>query len=500
LPDATLNRYGAESAAAMTPLHSQPLRGGYLAHPARPSGPAGPAATYRPAFYLTVIFVFVVWARFPEIMDMVTGYALHSARIVMGLAFLATLLFGGDLRAVFSKIGIGLFAFTLWLCVCIPFSVWRGGSVRMLRDFWALSLFSYVIVASAVQGVEQCRKIMYTLAAATVFIEVFTLVIGRAQGGRIALLGGILGNANYLALMLLMGLPFCLFVVRTKPGLPPLKFVCLLMLFCIPVTITATGSRGGLVTLAIMFLLYFMPLPPSQKVVVGIAALVLSVFAIAWSARSALDRFRTIFAGSTPVHLSDSEQSAIDSMGLRKELLFSSLQLTMRHPLLGVGPGMFAVANADYTEETTGRSSYNAWHETHNTFTQLSCEDGLPGLFLYCLTLLFCFKSLLSVEKRARQYPALSSVRHIAFALRLALIAFAGTAMFASNAYAYYFPMLAGLCVAVERASAEQFASQMAAGSEQSVTAPQPGWDPARFQPGTPGGSRARAWKRPLTR
>ena len=27
-----------------------------------------------------------------------------------------------------------------------------------------------------------------------------------------AMLGGTLGNANYLAMMLLMGLPFCLFV------------------------------------------------------------------------------------------------------------------------------------------------------------------------------------------------------------------------------------------------------------------------------------------------
>jgi len=461
----------------MTPLHSQPPRG-------------------RPAFYLTVIFVFVVYARFPEIMDIVTGYALHSARIVMGLALVATLLFGGDLRAVFSKIGISLFAFSLWLCVCIPFSIWRGGSVRMLRDFWALSLFSYVIVASAVQGLEQCRKIMYSLAAATVFIEVFTLVIGRAQGGRIALLGGILGNANYLALMLLMGLPFCLFVVRTKPGLSPLKLVCLLMLFCIPVTIAATGSRGGLLTLAIMFLLYFLPLPPSQKVVVGIVALILSVVAVTLSSRSALDRFRTIFAASTPVNLSESERSAVESMDIRKSLLLSSLQLTMRHPLLGVGPGMFAVANADFIEETTGRPDWNAWHETHNTFTQLSCEDGLPGLFLYCLTLLLCFKSLLSVEKRARRDPALSSVRHIAFALRLALIAFTGTAVFASNGYAYYFPMLAGLCVAVERASAAQSSSQMAA----TPVASQAGWAPAGFRPGMPGGNRATAWNRPPTR
>ena len=75
-------------------------------------------------------------------------------------------------------------------------------------------------------GLEQCRRIMYTLAAATVCIEIIALVMGRVQGGRLALLGDTLGNANYLAMMLLMGVPFCLFVMRTKPGLSPLKFAC----------------------------------------------------------------------------------------------------------------------------------------------------------------------------------------------------------------------------------------------------------------------------------
>ena len=439
----------------MSLLHTQQPLGLKPANAALPSWPANPAPVLRPAFYLTAVFVFVVYGRFPEIMDIVTGSALRSVRIVMVLVLLA-IPFGADLRAAFSKVGLSLMAFTLWMCACVPFSIWRGGSARMLRDSWAISLFSFVIVACAVQGLEQCRRIMYTLAAATVFIEIFTFVSGRVQGGRVALMGGTLGNANYLALILLMGLPFCLFVLRTKPGLSPLKFACLLMLLCTPVTIAATGSRGGLVTLAIMFLLYFWPLPASQKVVVGIVALILSVVAIAWSSRSALDRFKTIFRTSAPVELSGSEKSAMESADLRKELLLASLKLTLQHPVLGVGPGMFSVANANYTETTTGHSDYNAWHDTHNTFTQLSCEDGLPGLFLYCLAMLLCFRIVRSAEKRARQDPALSSLLHMAFALRLALIAFTGTALFAGLAYAYYFPMLAGLCVAVERASAAQ--------------------------------------------
>jgi O-antigen ligase len=219
--------------------------------------------------------------------------------------------------------------------------------------------------------------------------------------------------------------------------------------------------------------MYFVPLPSSQKAVAGIIALILSVIAITWSTRSALDRFRIMFSTSAPVRLSESQQSAMESMELRKELLLSSLQLTLRHPLLGVGPGMFAVANANYVETATGRSNFNAWHETHNTFTQLSVEDGLPGLLLYSLALLFCFKIVRSAEKRVRQNPALPPVvGHMAFALRLALCAFTGTAFFASNAYMYYFPMLAGLCVAFDRATAEQFSSLTRAGLEQPDATP----------------------------
>jgi len=265
------------------------------------------------------------------------------------------------------------------------------------------------------------------------------------------------------------------------------------MILLIPVTVATTGSRGGLVTLVFMFILYFFPLPVSQKLVVGIVALILAVISITWSTRSALDRYRTIFLPSDQVQLTDSERSAIDSMGLRKELIRSSLQLTMRHPLLGVGPGMFAAANADYTAETTGRPSWNAWHETHNTFTQLSCEDGLPGLFLYCLALLLCFKILYKAEKQARQSPQspdLSLVSHMAFALRLALLAFVGTSLFASNAYAYYFPMLAGVCVALERTMSDVLASQ--------VPASAPGARSVLARPGPQmaSGGKSVAWKK----
>src|SRR5579862_5276380 len=170
--DGTLFLRDVQPPDAMIAPDPRPRGGVTYSVPATPAITTAQSASTHPAFYLTIAFVFVVYARFPEILDMVTGSALHLARFLMGLALLTTLLFGSGLRAVFSKVGIGLLAFTAWLCFCVPFSIWRGGSARALRDYWILSLFSFIIIAASVQGVDQVRRLMYTMAAATAFIEI----------------------------------------------------------------------------------------------------------------------------------------------------------------------------------------------------------------------------------------------------------------------------------------------------------------------------------------
>ena len=425
------------------------MSGTTVAIPSATVAPQAPPA--RPAFYLAFVFVFVVFARFPEIMDTFVGTGLHSARIILILSLLATVLTGTFVRAAFSRIGWCMLAFTAWFCLAIPFSIWRGGSFKVLRDEWMFSICAFLIVAAGVQGLEQCRRIMYSLAAAAVFIEMISVLAGRVQQGRLAFLQGTLANANYLAMILLMGLPFCLFVIGNKPGFSLLKIACVITACLVPLTVVATGSRGGLLAMLFMFLLYFLRLPPVQKVAAVIAALLVGFIAVSRSSQSALDRYKTLFGGGGDTRLTASELSAMESSELRKGVLEASLRMTVRHPLLGVGPGMFQVANAKVMDEQ-GLPSWNAWHETHNAFTQISSENGLPAFFLYAAAMYFCFQIVRVARKRARRNPADAALDAPAFALRMSLIAFTGTALFTSIAYSYYFPLLAGLCVALERA------------------------------------------------
>jgi len=408
--------------------------------------------SWQPAFYLAIVYIFATYTRLPEFVPLVAGHSLRLGLIITILAVLGILLSGSLYRIFSSKIVLALTAFTGWIFICTPFSVWRGGSVGQVVA-WCVSVVSLILLAGCIEGAEQCRKAGYAMAVSVLAIEVLSFFLGSTEGvkdaGRFAFVVGTFSNANDFAALLLMGLPFCLLVVRTRRGLSVLKVACFVGIFLIPLSVVRTGSRGGLLALLIMFVLYFFSVPVLQRVPLAIMALLLAVAAVVFSGSGALDRYKTIFrSGDTVYYANATEASAALSTLTRKELFLSSVRLTIQHPLLGVGPGMFQIADAKDAEEQKHPA---AWHQTHNTYTQISCEEGLPALFFYCAALFFCFKATRVVRQGAAAHPVLRPYSDTAFCLRLSLIAFAVTGTFASDAYYFYFPMLAGLCAALER-------------------------------------------------
>ncbi len=75
-------------------------------------------------------------------------------------------------------------------------------------------------------------------------------------------------------------------------------------------------------------------------------------------------------------------------------LLRQSIQMTFEHPIFGVGPGVFAAASWD-ERKRAGIGAGNA-QVTHNTYTQISSETGIPGFFFFIATVFLSFKYTLS--------------------------------------------------------------------------------------------------------
>jgi hypothetical protein len=102
--------------------------------------------------------------------------------------------------------------------------------------------------------------------------------------------------------------------------------------------------------------------------------------------------------------------------------LWRSIEVTLEHPLFGVGPGNFEV--------TSG-----VWHVTHNSYTQMSSEGGIPALVLFIVILSYGFKNL----RRAKRLSGhKKELKLLAKALRGSLAGFVVGAFFASYAYQFF--------------------------------------------------------------
>jgi O-antigen ligase len=175
------------------------------------------------------------------------------------------------------------------------------------------------------------------------------------------------------------------------------------------------------------------------------------VAGLSLTTQSAMDRFKSLVRSSDEMPESAAEASAMASTRSRAELLRRSLVQTARHPLFGVGAGMFMVS--DNNDSILELSRQGLWHVSHNGYTQLSSETGIPGALVYIAAMYLCFRKLRAVEKASRKIASLAAVSDMAFALRLALIAYAFELCFTSSAYECYFPILAALTASFELAA-----------------------------------------------
>ncbi len=385
--------------------------------------------------YLVLAHIFINYSRLPELMYIFIGTSFHIAMAFAVLGSFAVILTASFRRIFSSPITILMLVFTGWMMVCLPFAVWKGGTVLMLKKFWLLSLVTCFMISSMIVTLEDFRKTVYTIAAATLFIVFIGLISGSttAQAGDVGRYGleeGTLKNSNTLAAVLLIGMPFCLIIVwNERRGFR--RIAAALGSVLIVLTVIRTGSRAGLITVAVLTVILFFHVPISKKVLMIMGIVLAGFIGVSLASRSALDRYRTLFSDDDQ-YVSEAELSASRSAAARKRLLVESLILTARHPLFGVGPGDFITA------------SYQ--------------EAMRTGFLLYTSALFLCFRASAFLRRATRPYPELRNIYNMAFALKLSLIAFTITAFFASHAYFVFFPMLAGITASFLRAAKVELA------------------------------------------
>lgn len=366
-------------------------------------------------YWTMVVFSFLYYLR-PG--DIIPGVAyLHLAKVTAFFAVLALLMGANRLRSRTLPLEIKIIcAMFVWMAMSIPFASWKGGSFSVtFIDFGRIVIVSLMLILTVTRLVE-LRRLLFVQALGVCFMTIAAVMVNNRMQGRLAGIGdGLLSNPNDLAMNISLNWPLCLFFLLTVRGV--LKkalwsFAMLVMIYAV----IQTYSRGGFLALAVavMFCLWDFGIRARRRYLLGVAA-VCMIGTLVVAPGNYIKRLETLVGRFQE---GDYDRGSAEA---RKELLVKSLAITVTHPIFGVGPGNFP----SYT---------GLWRVTHNTYTQLSSECGIPVLLLFFLLLRRAFLNLRALRKMPRS-PDNEETHLYASALGASFFAYLVGAFFASTAY-----------------------------------------------------------------
>ncbi len=226
-------------------------------------------------------------------------------------------------------------------------------------------------------------------------VVIITLGSGDAARANVSAAQG--GGSNYLAMTFVMALPLLYF--RFLYGKKWEKRFAIALTPLLLLAITGTGSRGGVLTLAMIF---FFLVVRSRRVMLGAGtALLFVAMFVAITPEAKWERYKTIFAGK------EDRGFAAQS---RIELWKAGWTMFKESPITGVGHDNFQILSPRYTGFFAGDTPrpYDPALEgvkgytgfvCHNTFIQALAEGGLIGAIPFFLLFVMYFVNCYSVRR-----------------------------------------------------------------------------------------------------
>ena len=256
-------------------------------------------------------------------------------------------------------------------------------------------------------------------------------IIGKADLARIGgSIGGLFKNSNDLAMHLVTMVPLAVALGLTSKG-PLRKLIFWSAAGLMAAATVVTFSRGGFLGLIGVTLLFAYKFGKRNKTMT-IAVLVLAfILFIGLAPGSYGDRLGTIF---------DSASDLSGSSSQRTQVLKRSVLVALRYPLTGVGIGNF---------------HHKSFQElgTHNAYTQVAAEIGIPAFVVYVMFLLYPLKRLRQVEKTAAEGKDKDSRWFYVMSVGLqgAIVGYMVSSFFGAVAYQWYVYYLVGYAVCLHR-------------------------------------------------
>ncbi len=451
-----MSRFKASASAPPPP----PVRPAPVAPPRLTSGAQGPGGPRIPrvatgsnpfqnlGFFFTAAFVTVQFGYIGELLAIV-GHVYVPLVYVFGGPAVFFAIVGNRWRSVFrTRVGYYFVALNVLFLASVPFSVYRSASLSTLKIVVLAVYPVFLLIAGLVTTVAQVRVLMYLMVLASILDALLTLKFGVENSGRLSFVAGSLGNSNDFALHLLIALPLCLFFIFDPARHAATRLLMATAALGMLYLALQSGSRAGVVCLIVICLFGLWKASAVLRIILAIALLLV----IAALPTLAPETWTRLAGKSSSSSLRESREalSADESAQARLDLLRRSIQLTVMHPLFGVGIGEFSDAESGLAASENVAAH---WQVTHNAYTQVSSECGIPALICFCGVVFGSLRLCLRLHGLSRPRAKLGEVGRMALAISVSVVCLVFAMLFDSIAYLNYVPTFAGLSVALWNAS-----------------------------------------------
>jgi putative inorganic carbon (HCO3(-)) transporter len=391
-----------------------------------------------------LLFTAVTYFRPYELISALSGFKTMAFWLAIAtlLVFIPTQLSAeGTLTARPREVNLALLLLLAAL-LSIPLAIESSEAWYSFVDF-AKVITMFIVMVNVVRTERRWRVMFWLALLVSIFLSVHALGDYRAGNFKLGsdriegVLGGLFDNPNDMALHLVTMIPLALGLLFVARSLSRKLFYGVCALLMATATIV-TFSRGGFLGLFAALLVVAWKIGRRNRFLVVVMFLMVGAVFLVIVPGVFTGRFLSVFGGDA-----DSGSAVA-----RQALLLKSILVTIRHPLLGVGISNFHIVSI---------------HEqvSHNAYTQISAELGVPALIVYVLFMWSSLKRMRKIERETYESRARTRIYYLAIGLQASLIAYMVSSFFASVAYLWYIYFLVGYAVCLHRLYEAQGAEKL---------------------------------------
>ena len=386
-----------------------------------------------------LLFTIVLYFRPYELIPGLSGFVFMAFYIGIFtlIAFLLTqIALEGNITALTKEV---IFVALLGVAglLSIPMAISPAEAWKTYSEILIKALLMFVVLVNVVRTGRRLMLLIWVALIVSIYLSVNAIsdyqngifVIGKADLARIGgSIGGLFKNSNDLALHLVTMVPIAVCLGLISKG--PLQKIVYWAAAALMVAATiVTFSRGGFLGLIGVVLVFAYKFGRKNKAATFATLALAAILFLAFAPGSYGDRLSTIF---------DSASDLSGSSSQRTQVLKRSVIVALRYPLFGVGLGNF---------------HHRSFQElgTHNAYTQVASEMGIPAAVVYVMFLLYSLKRLRQIEKETVGKKEHRRFYYMSIGLQGALIGYMVSSFFGAVAYQWYVYYLVGYAVCLHR-------------------------------------------------